>query len=190
MGKLKKTPVSGGSPEIICDATNLLGGTWGEDGNIVASLGWGKLWRVPAVGGTAAIILDLTAEHSVPAWPKALQNGNTILFTNVGYGGPDQATIETLSLATGKRAVVARGGTYGRYLVGGFLTYVNQGTLFAVHFDLDRMRTSGNPTPVLNQVSYSSTFGFAQLDFSRTGTLVYRKDTGGSNCRITGSRER
>ena len=179
MGKLKKTPVGGGSPEIICDATNLLGGTWGEDGNIVASLGWGKLWRVPAVGGTAAIIVDLTGEHSVPEWPQALQNGKTILFTNVGYGGPNQATIEALSLATGKRTVVARGGTYGRYLADGFLTYVNQGTLFAVHFDLDRMQTSGNPTPVLNQVSYSSTFGFAQLDFSQTGTLVYRKDTGG-----------
>ena len=30
--------------------------------------------------------------------------------------------------------------------------------------------------PVLDHVSYSSTFGFAQLDFSRTGAFVYRKD--------------
>ena len=81
-----------------------------------------------------------------------------------------------LSLSTGKRTVLARGGTFGRYLPNGYLTYVNQGTLFALPFDLDQMQSHGTPTPVLDHVSYSSTFGFAQLDFSRTGAFVYRKD--------------
>ncbi|MDX6560151.1 MAG: hypothetical protein QOF72_3200, partial [Blastocatellia bacterium] len=31
-GKLKKTPVEGGSPVVLCDSTNLLGASWGEDG--------------------------------------------------------------------------------------------------------------------------------------------------------------
>lgn len=34
---------------------------------------------------------------------------------------------------------MARGGTYGRYLPPGYLTYVNQGSLFAVPFDVERM---------------------------------------------------
>jgi Tol biopolymer transport system component len=178
-GKLKKTPVEGGAPVVLCDATNLLGGSWGEDSNIIVSMGWGKLWRLPASGGTPTAVLDLTGEHAFPAWPQLLPKGNAILFTNIGYGGPNRATIEALSLSTGKRTVLAKGGTYGRYLPNGYLAYVNQGTLFAVPFDLDHLQGRGAATPVLDHISYSATFGYAQLDFSRTGTFVFRKDAGG-----------
>lgn len=34
-GKLKKTPVGAGSPVVLCDATDLFGGSWGDDGTIV-----------------------------------------------------------------------------------------------------------------------------------------------------------
>ena len=175
-GKLKKVPVEGGSPEVLCDTNDLLGGSWGEDGNIIAAVGGGKLSRVSSAGGTPVMVLDLTSEHASPAWPQVLPRGDMVLFTSVGLAGPNAATIEALSLSTGKRTVLARGGTFGRYLSNGYLTYVNQGTLFAVPFDLDQLQTSGTATPVLDRVSYSSAFGFAQLDFSRTGASVYRKD--------------
>ena len=175
-GKLMKVPVEGGSPVVLCDMNDLLGGSWGEDGNIIAAVGGGKLVRVSASGGTPATLLDVTSEHAFPAWPQVLSKSDQVLFTNVGLAGPNGATIEALSLSTGKRTVLARGGTFGRYLPSGYLTYVNQGALFAVPFSLDRMQASGTPKPVLDHVSYSSAFGFAQLDFSRTGALVYRKD--------------
>jgi eukaryotic-like serine/threonine-protein kinase len=174
-GKLMKVPVDGGSPVILCDANDLLGGAWGEDGNVIAAVGGGKLWRISSGGGTPATVLDLANEHAVAVWPQVLPSGN-VIFTNVGVTGPNGATIEALSLTTGKRTVLARGGTFGRYLPNGYLTYVNQGTLFAVAMDIDQMQTHGTATPVLDHVAYSSTFGFAQLDFSRTGALVYRKD--------------
>ena len=71
-----------------------------------------------------------------------------------------------------------RGGTFGRYLPSGHLIYINRATLFAVPFDVDRLEVRGTPTPVLTHVSYSATSGFAQLDFSRTGTLVYLSGEG------------
>jgi len=178
-GKLKKTPVEGGSPVVLCDSTDLLGASWGDDGNIVANLGGKKMVRIPSSGGPPAVILDLAGESAMPAWPQAVPGTKLILFTNIGFSGPNHATIEALSLPTGKRTVLARGGTYGRYVANRYLTYVNQGTLFAQPFDLDRMIARGSATPVLDGVSYSSTFGFAQLDFSRTGALVYRKNAGG-----------
>ena len=49
-----------------------------------------------------------------------------------------------------------RGGTYGRYLPGGHLIYINRGTLFAVPFDVDRLEIRGTPAPVLDQVGYST----------------------------------
>ncbi len=80
-----------------------------------------------------------------------------------------------LSIADGRRTVVVQGGTYGRYLTDGYLTYMNQGALFALAFDLERMTTRGSAVAVLDDVAYSSTFGFAHLDIARNGTLVYRR---------------
>jgi len=42
--------------------------------------------------------------------------------------------------------------------------------------ELDRMQVlSDAPIPVVKDVAYSWTFGFAQLDIARNGTLVYRR---------------
>lgn len=175
-GKLKKTPVDGGSPVALCNATDELGGDWSPDGSIVASLGGNRLWRIPAAGGAPTVLLDTTNEKTSPLWPQFLPSGD-LLFTNVGLSGPNGARIEVVSPATGKRTVLARGGTFGRYLENGYLTYLNQGTLFAVRFDLVRRETRGTPAPVLEHIAYSPGFGYAQLSFSRTGALIYRKDT-------------
>ena len=72
-----------------------------------------------------------------------------------------------------------RGGTFGRYLPSGHLVYVNRGTLFAVPFDVDRLEVHGTPAPVLDQVGYNAASGSAQLDFSQTGTLIYRSGGAG-----------
>ena len=56
---------------------------------------------------------------------------------------------------------------------------MNGGTLFAVPFDLDRLDVRGTPRPVLAEVAYDTALGAAQLDFSRTGTLVYRSGGAG-----------
>ena len=72
-----------------------------------------------------------------------------------------------------------RGGTFGRYLPSGHLVYVNRGTLFAVPFDVDRLEVHGTPAPVLDQVGYNAAQGSAQLDFSQTGTLIYRSGGAG-----------
>ncbi len=175
-GSLKKTAIDGGSPVVLCEAVDLSGGSWGEDGNIIAALSFGKLSKVPSSSGPSTILADLTDESIDPRWPQVLPGGRYVLFTAVGPQGPNGANIEVLSLADGTRKVLVRGGTYGRYLSNGYLTYVNQGTLFAVPFDLNRTEvSSGAAVPVLDDVVYSSTFGFAQLDVSRTGTLVYRR---------------
>jgi hypothetical protein len=50
--------------------------------------------------------------------------------------------------------------------------------LFFFPFDLDRMEARGTPKPLLQHVFYSATFGFAQFDFSKNGTLAYRRGVG------------
>ena len=184
-GKLKKVPLGGGSPIAICEATDLLGGSWGEDNNIVAALdSTGRLWRVPATGGKPVAILDLTGEALVPRWPQVLPGAKAILFTSTGNLGPDGGSIEVLSLDTGTRKTLVRGGTYGRYLRSGDLTYVNQDTLYATGFDLQHLEVRGSVVAELQDIAYSSTWGFAQLDFSKDGTLVYRRDPSGGQVTV------
>jgi serine/threonine-protein kinase len=57
---------------------------------------------------------------------------------------------------------------------------MNNGTLFAVPFNLDQLEAHGTPTPVLENVAYTAAYGSAQIDFSRTGTLVYQSSKAGS----------
>ena len=85
-------------------------------------------------------------------WPQILPGGKAVLFTARRLGEEyDAATIDVVSLTDHRRTTLVRGGTFGRYLPSGHLVYVNQGTLFAVPFDVDRLKGLGTPAPVLDQ---------------------------------------
>ena len=108
-------------------------------------------------------------------WPQILPGGKAVLFTaSTDHRWFDAANIEVMSLADHRRKTLVRGGTFGRYLPSGHLVYVNRGTLFAVPFDPDRLEVHGTPAPVLDKSATALQTGSAQLDFSQTGTLIYR----------------
>ena len=77
-------------------------------------------------------------------------------------------------LSGGAPKIVVRAGYYGRYVPSGHLIYLQQGTLFAVRFDLDRLETIGQAVPALEGLSANpGVTGGAQLAVSAEGTLVY-----------------
>jgi serine/threonine-protein kinase len=180
--KLQKISVEGGSAITLCDATFGVGGSWGEDGNIIAALTTTSgLSRIPSAGGPPMPVTDLQNGERTHRWPQILSGGKAVLFTASATTAFDGANIEVMSLADHRRKTLVRGGTFGRYLPSGHLVYVNRGTLFAVPFDVDRLEVHGTPVPVLDQVGYNAGSGSAQLDVSQTGTLIYRSGgvTGG-----------
>jgi eukaryotic-like serine/threonine-protein kinase len=87
------------------------------------------------------------------------------------------------------RKTLVRGGTYPHYVSApngaGYLLYSHKGTLLAVPFNLSRLETRGTAVPVLDGVAYETLSGAAHFDVSRTGTLVYRKASGGIADRVT-----
>jgi len=182
VGKLKKTSVEGGAAVALCDTSGFTGGgSWGEDGNIIASLGNGALSRIPSAGGTPTPATELAQGEEIQKFPQVLLGGKAVLFTSNtrARASWDGASIEVISLADRRRKTLQQGGTYGRYVPSsnsryGHLIYVNRGTLFAVPFDLETLDVRGTPSPVLEQVSYSASAGYAQFDSSQKGTLVYR----------------
>jgi serine/threonine-protein kinase len=177
LGKLQKISVDGGSAITLCNSGNGEGGSWGEDGNIIATLtGTSGLSLIPSAGSPPTPVTELASGEGTHRWPQVLPGGKAVLFT----AGPtgvrfEGANIEVMSLADHRRKTLVRGGTFGRYLPSGHLIYVNRGTLFAVHFDVDRLEVHGTPSPMLDQVGYSIGNGSAQVDFSQTGTLIYRR---------------
>ena len=187
-GKLKKISVDGGAAITLGDSLGPAGGSWGDDGNIVAASSNGSLARISSSGGTPAPVTKLAPGEVTHRWPQVLPGSQAALFTsNSSFGdGFDAANIEVVSLKDGQRKTLQRGGTYGRYVPAekgpGHLIFANQGTLFAVPFDLDRLEVRGVPVPVVQGVS-TGTGGAAQLDFSRGGTLVFRNGGGGADLR-------
>jgi serine/threonine protein kinase/Tol biopolymer transport system component len=175
-GKLNKISVDGGIAVPL--AAGGAWSDWGEDGNILACA-HGGLWRIPASGGPAEIVAGLSNGEIGFGSPQLLPGGKAVLFTAYTAASPDAASIEVMTLADRHRKTVARG-TSPRYLAtstgAGHLVYTNKATLFAIPFYLDKLETRGTAVPILDDVAYGSGFGIGLLDFSRTGTLVYRRN--------------
>ena len=153
---LKKTSSDGGAPVVVCATPGLAGASWGDDNTIVfAQALTHQLWRVSAKSARSETILDLTSESGNPAWPQILPGGEYVLYTVMTPVGADSASIEVLSLRTGKRTVVRRNGTFGRYLSIGYVTLqVNQGTLYAIRFDPNRAAIESEGVSLVEDVAY------------------------------------
>ena len=180
--KLKKISVEGGAAVTLCDAPLGVGGSWGDDGNIIAALDWNSaLSRVPADGGTPVPVTERIAGEVTHRWPQVLAGSQAILFTSapqVGIGY-DDARIEVISLRTGERKMLHRGGFFARYVADatgsngtGRIVFLDQNTAFAVPFHLGRLALAGTPAPVLEDVSWD-TVGGGDFAFAQNGTFVY-----------------
>jgi serine/threonine-protein kinase len=187
--KLKKVSVTGGAAITLCDAVSGAGATWAPDDTIIFArrgstdagpLAAYALWRVPGVGGTAEqlTVPDSEKRENAHLYPQVLPGGKWVLFSaGVVAGGTSwdahEASIELLSLETGERRVLRRVGNQPHYAPTGHLVFVDQATLFAAPFDLERLKLSGAAVPVLHGVLADPLSGAGQFGFSKSGTLVY-----------------
>jgi serine/threonine-protein kinase len=180
-GKLKRLSLDRGSVATICDVppNGLRGGSWGDDNMIVLAGVDRGLSRVPAGGGSPEPLTHLSAGEFTHRWPQVLPGAGAVLFTSHAYPDWfDRARIEVLSVADGRRRTLQIGATFGRFVPGpggtGYLTFVRSGTMFAVTFDPVRLEVLGSPFAVVEHVANTPNMGSAVVDFSRTGTLVFR----------------
>jgi Tol biopolymer transport system component len=172
-GALRKAPIGGGQPLVICEAPVLRGASWGEGGTIVFSNGTAML-RVSAAGGQPQ---PLTADHRGARerrdrWPQHLPGGRDVLFLDYGGVGEANHRIAVLSLATRQERTLLRAGTYPRYAAGQ-LVFSRLGTLYAASFDPERLELAGEPRPVLDDIGYHSSSSVARFDLSPGGSLVF-----------------
>jgi serine/threonine-protein kinase len=185
-GKLRKISIQGGAAVTLCDAPNPRGGTWGEDGTIVAALSnVTGLSRVPEAGGAPQALTQLAAGEATHRWPQFLPGGEHVLFTSsTNIDIYEDATIDVVSLNGGERKTVQRGGYFGRLLPTGqstgHLVYVHLGVLLAQTFNISDLAASGMPLPIIQDVGSNPTTGAGLFDASRTGAFVYSRGNTGN----------
>jgi eukaryotic-like serine/threonine-protein kinase len=181
-GTLRKIPVGGGLPVVLCDVPWLAGADWGRDDSIVFSGHWETgLSRIRGAGGNPEALTtpDPKREengHRLPSW---LPEGKGILFTVMGHPWDPRPRLALLRTDTLQWTVLLEDAADGRYVPTGHIVFMRQGTLMAVRFDTARKEIAGQPAPVVEDVAqaYSIYAGVhtcaGQFGFSDSGTLVY-----------------
>ena len=173
-GRLKKALLDGtGSPITLAEASDFLGAAWSSAGTIIATLNRENvLWQIPEDGGTPTPLIDFGPAGPHPSWPQILPGGRGLIFSaQVGVGSASR--IDVASIDGDSMRTLVPSGTHARYLPGGYLVYLDRGTLFAVELDVDSLDVQGTPTPVLTDVSFISEFGFGHYDVAPNGVLAY-----------------
>jgi Tol biopolymer transport system component len=176
-GKLKTVTASGGRPQILADAPDGRGATWGARGDIVfAAAGAGALMRVSANGGPVTATTELRPSEGETAhrFPVFLPDGRHFLFAALPskdqeypiYAGSVDAPGVQL-LLTAETAPV--------FATSGHLVYSRRGVLVAHPFDADSRRLTGEALPMGDtpgEMNLEFSSGHA-VSVSATGSLVY-----------------
>ena len=177
---LKRTSLRDGVTTTVASLDGAVrGASWGSDDRIVFTTVDGQVFRVPAVGGTPEELDLAGAESDHYRWPHVLPGGDAALFSygssDLGFGGTGQ--IVAVDFGTNEPRVVVPNGTQPRYLATGHIAYVYEGTMWVIPFDIDRLQVTGEPVPMVEEVSQKNS-GAANFDVADNGTLVYTSSQG------------
>ena len=172
-GKLKRVAARGGTPVTLCDAPDFLGGSWGDNGQIVIAGRTRGLMRVSAEGGTPEAVTTPDKsrgeiDHHAPHW---LPGGRALLLTL--HAGPEIFRVAVRSLDTGEQHTLIEDGFDARYADSGHIVYGRANTLLAAPFDLERLTITGPAVPVVENAYTVNDSGVAGFSLASDGTLIY-----------------
>jgi Tol biopolymer transport system component/tRNA A-37 threonylcarbamoyl transferase component Bud32 len=168
--KIRKVAMSGGPSTPIVSADVGGGATWGDDDVIVYSEA-GRLWTVPAAGGSrqAVPVVDTTATY---LYPFALPGGKRALVTvRTANTALDGSRIGVLELATGGIDTIGFGAR-AEYASGHIVFSGTDNTLLVQPFDVSKRKTTGAATVLLAGVSLSGGTNH-EFSLSANGWLEY-----------------
>jgi Tol biopolymer transport system component len=190
-GKLKRSDIVGGAPQVLCDAAQLggAGGTWNRDGTILFA-STGGIFRVSSSGGVPLKLTEVDAAHQEVEHgdPNFLPDGNRFLYfiatadanvRGIYASSLDKPKDRVRIVATERKAsyVPAPDGHSG------YLLFMRDRTLLAQPFDVGKLALQGNPAPIAEEVAAAG--GVSRVAFwtSDAGVLAYRTSgvSGGSN---------
>jgi hypothetical protein len=173
---LQRLPLDGGTPvTVLAGSDEMVGGpVWGDDGWIYFSGGGTvnsrpELYRVREVGGDAELLLEVSGSALAPS--SLLPGGRALVYTQLDSETAD-ARVMLLDLESRDTTELVAAGSQARWSPTGHLVYGHPtGALWVVPFELDRLRVTGPPVPVLEGVRVGA--WWTHYGLSGSGTLAY-----------------
>jgi len=168
-GKLKRSDLSAGNAQTLCDSARMVGGSWSKDGIIVFAPDYRKpVVQVSAKGGEPSpVVMDVPADSEERhRYPYFLPDGRRFLFSREVKG------VWEGSLDSPEIRQILPDNTPVVYSKDGHLIFVRSDTLVAQAFDEKTLTLSGEPIPLItDQKSWINNFRFSASD---DGTLVWQ----------------
>jgi eukaryotic-like serine/threonine-protein kinase len=167
-GKLKRSDLTGGNAQVLCDSARIVGGTWNKEGVILFAPDYRTtLVQVSAQGGEPKPVklkADGLATES-DRFPYFLPDGRHFLFRR------DQKGIWAGSLDSPEIKQLLPETTAFVYAPPGWLVFVRNDALVAQAFDVDKIALSGEPIPIITGQKNS---GWLRFSVSDNGILIWQ----------------
>jgi len=190
-GKLKKVPVTGGTPQALAVTPNGRGGAWGKENVIVyAPDAATPLWRVNADGTNATQLTKTTGSDAdfSHRFPVFLPDGDHFLywvgnFRNLEDDQESGIHLSSLSGKEEKRLLLVHSNPG---YADGRLFYVNaEKALVAVALDVENGKLNGTPKVIGEGVGFQPSTYWAAFTVSDNGTVVYNTGIGATLSQLT-----
>ena len=178
-GKVKKVIADGGPLQVVCDAPDARGGSWGSSGAIIfAATRVSPVLRVPAEGGEPVAITQAVRGSEQPGtvstrWPQFLPDGEHFIYMNAPNGACTELNELRYASIDGKQDVSLMRTCSSAAFANGHLFYWRDGNLVAQPFDPRRGVLSGVPSAIVEHVDFQPLFSIAEFSVSTEGKLIY-----------------
>jgi Tol biopolymer transport system component/tRNA A-37 threonylcarbamoyl transferase component Bud32 len=174
-GKLQKIDLTGGQPQVLCDApTNLMAATWNRHGVILLTDSGSFLSRVSAEGGVPSpvLALDASRKETLQANPQFLPDGR---FLYDSFGQEHTARLGSLDGKSRRLMPLISSPAYYAPSRDGraYLLFLQRGQLMAQPFNLRRGALDGEPAAIAAPLATGPSFSA-----SENGVLAFRRSRG------------
>ena len=186
-GNLVKISVASGVVQELLEGPFIgaLGIFWAADGTILFAHSGRESNSALSVGiqrlsdtGGLALELDIPAGSSEAEGlilPQLLPGGSDLLFSRGSFpeGMGVGTTVEVFNFATGESRLLIHNAYNARYSSSGHITFMRSADLWAIPFDLDGLKISGEEVRIIEGIESSLLVGVATYTLSDRGDLIY-----------------
>ena len=174
--KLKRIELTGGTAVTICESTLGRGGSWNQDGTIIAAISYNSgISRVPASGGTPTPVTTVDRDNfSSHRWPWFLPDGKHFLYIAIKHNAPTSPdTAVYIGSIDGKENRLVLHTLSNAIFISGRLLYQRENSLVTQPFDPDSGKLSGEPETMSENVQFDSGLWRMNVSVSNNGMMVY-----------------
>lgn len=166
-GKLKRSDLTGGNAQVLCDAARMVGGSWNKDGIIIFAPDYRtNLVQVSAQGGEPTpVVLKFDDGVGELRYPYFLPDGRHFIFRRANRG----TWIGSLDQPEPKPLFADA--TPCIYALPGWLIFIRNDALVAQAFDAEKLVVSGEPIPIIS--GQANETGNRRFSVSDNGVLVW-----------------